>query len=175
MMQMLCPMVTLANNMGYKLRILGIDPGTAITGFGVIDYDGHAFKFVDAGVIRTPQSQPMNERLKTVYDETRELLTEFKPDVMSIELLFFARNVTTAMTVGQSRGIVILAATQAKVPVFEYTPMQVKQAVTGYGKADKKQIQEMVKQLLKLSSIPKPDDAADGLAIAITHAGQHLT
>lgn len=114
----------------------------------------------------------MNERLSTVYDEMQELLAEFKPDAMSIELLFFARNVTTAMTVGQSRGIVMLAATQAKVPIFEYTPMQVKQAVTGYGKADKKQIQEMVKNLLKLDQIPKPDDAADGLAIAITHAGQ---
>ena len=154
------------------MRILGIDPGTAITGFGVIDCEGAKFKFVDAGVIRTPKEQPMNERLMTVYDEMKELIEEFKPDVMSIELLFFARNVTTAMTVGQSRGIVMLAATQANIPVFEYTPMQVKQAVTGYGKADKKQIQEMVKQLLKLSEIPKPDDAADGLAIAITHAGQ---
>lgn len=154
------------------MRILGIDPGTAITGFGVIDYDGRSFKFVDAGVIRTPKEQPMNERLSTVYDEIKELLAEFTPDVMSIELLFFARNVTTAMTVGQSRGIVMLAATQAKIPIYEYTPMQVKQAVTGYGKADKKQIQEMVKNLLKLDQIPKPDDAADGLAIAITHAGQ---
>ena len=154
------------------MRIIGIDPGTAITGFGVIDTDGSGFSFVDAGVIRTPKEQPMNERLLTVYDEIHELLVEFKPDVMSIELLFFARNVTTAMTVGQSRGIVMLAATQAKIPVFEYTPMQVKQAVTGYGKADKKQIQEMVKTLLKLDAIPKPDDAADGLAIAITHAGQ---
>ena len=153
------------------MRILGIDPGTAITGFGVIDYDGRSFKFVDAGVIRTPKEQPMNERLSTVYDEMHELLKEFKPDVMSIELLFFARNVTTAMTVGQSRGIVMLAATQAGIPIYEYTPMQVKQAVTGYGKADKKQIQEMVKNLLKLDQIPKPDDAADGLAIAITHAG----
>lgn len=154
------------------MRILGIDPGTAITGFGVIDYDGKTFKFVDAGVIRTPKEQPMNERLSTVYDEMHELLKEFKPDVLSIELLFFARNVTTAMTVGQSRGIVMLAATQAGIPIYEYTPMQVKQAVTGYGKADKKQIQEMVKNLLKLDQIPKPDDAADGLAIAITHAGQ---
>lgn len=153
------------------MRILGIDPGTAITGFGVIDYDGRSYKFVDAGVIRTPKEQPMNERLSTVYDEMHELLKEFKPDVMSIELLFFARNVTTAMTVGQSRGIVMLAATQAGIPIYEYTPMQVKQAVTGYGKADKKQIQEMVKNLLKLDQIPKPDDAADGLAIAITHAG----
>lgn len=154
------------------MRILGIDPGTAITGFGVIDADGQKFKFVDAGVIRTPKEQPMNERLNTVYDEMKELIEEFKPDVMSIELLFFARNVTTAMTVGQSRGIVMLAATQAGIPIYEYTPMQVKQAVTGYGKADKKQIQEMVKTLLKLDAIPKPDDAADGLAIAITHAGQ---
>ncbi len=156
------------------MRILGIDPGTAITGFGVIDYDGKGFKFVDAGVIRTPKEQPMNERLSTVYDEMHELLKEFKPDVMSIELLFFARNVTTAMTVGQSRGIVMLAATQSGIPIYEYTPMQVKQAVTGYGKADKKQIQEMVKKLLKLDQIPKPDDAADGLAVAITHAGQKV-
>jgi len=154
------------------MRILGIDPGTAITGFGVIDADGPKFKFVDAGVIRTPKEQPMNERLSTVYDEMKELIEEFKPDVISIELLFFARNVTTAMTVGQSRGIVMLAATQAGIPIYEYTPMQVKQAVTGYGKADKKQIQEMVKTLLKLDAIPRPDDAADGLAIAITHAGQ---
>lgn len=154
------------------MRILGVDPGTAITGFGVIDTDGSKFTFVDAGVIRTPKDQPMNDRLSTVYDEMKELIEEFKPDVMSIELLFFARNVTTAMTVGQSRGIVMLAATQARIPIYEYTPMQVKQAVTGYGKADKKQIQEMVKNLLKLDQIPQPDDAADGLAIAITHAGQ---
>lgn len=154
------------------MRIIGIDPGTAITGFGVIDYDRNSFKFVDAGVIRTHKDEAMNDRLSTVYDEMKELLQEFKPDVMSIELLFFARNVTTAMTVGQSRGIVMLAATQAGIPIYEYTPMQVKQAVTGYGKADKKQIQEMVKNLLKLDAIPKPDDAADGLAIAITHAGQ---
>ena len=139
------------------MRILGIDPGTAITGFGVIDYDGRTFRFVDAGVIRTPKEQPMNERLSTVYDEMKELLAEFKPDVMSIELLFFARNVTTAMTVGQSRGIVMLAATQANVPIYEYTPMQVKQAVTGYGKADKKQIQGMITRLLSLSAPPRPD------------------
>lgn len=154
------------------MRILGIDPGTAITGFGVIDCEGAKFKFVDAGVIRTPKEQPMPERLMTVHDEIAQLIAEFKPDAMSIELLFFARNVTTAMTVGQSRGVIMLAATQAGLPIYEYTPMQVKQAVTGYGKADKKQIQEMVKQLLNLSEVPKPDDAADGLAIAITHAGQ---
>ena len=154
------------------MRILGIDPGTAITGFGVIDCVGDRFKFVDAGVIRTPKEEDMADRLVTIYDEITELITEFKPDQISIELLFFARNVTTAMTVGQARGVVILAAAKAKIPITEYTPMQIKQAVTGYGKADKAQIQQMVKQLLNLSEIPKPDDAADGLAIAITHAGQ---
>jgi len=154
------------------MRILGVDPGTAITGFGVIDAEGNRFSFVDAGVIRTPKEQPMPERLSTIYDELHELIKEFKPDVMSLELLYFARNVTTAMTVGQARGVITLCASQANLPIYEYTPMQVKQAVTGYGKADKKQIQEMVKKLLQLSAIPKPDDAADGLAIAITHAGQ---
>ena len=156
------------------MRILGIDPGTAITGFGVIDCEGPKFRFVDAGVIRTAKEQPMPERLSTIYDELHELITEFKPDVVSIELLYFARNVTTAMTVGQARGVITLCAAQAGMPIYEYTPMQVKQAVTGYGKADKKQIQEMVKKLLNLSAVPQPDDAADGLAIAITHAGQRL-
>lgn len=154
------------------MRILGIDPGTAITGFGVIDTKSSQFSFVDAGVIRTHKDQPMPERLAIIYDELHELIKEFKPDVMSLELLYFARNVTTAMTVGQARGVITLCAAQANLPIYEYTPMQVKQAVTGYGKADKKQIQEMVKTLLKLDQIPKPDDAADGLAIAITHAGQ---
>lgn len=154
------------------MRILGIDPGTAITGFGVIDTKGNQFSFVDAGVIRTHKDEAMPDRLSTIYDELHEIIKEFKPDVMSLELLYFARNVTTAMTVGQARGVVTLCAAQAGIPIYEYTPMQVKQAVTGYGKADKKQIQEMVKTLLKLDQIPKPDDAADGLAIAITHAGQ---
>jgi crossover junction endodeoxyribonuclease RuvC len=155
------------------MRILGVDPGTATTGFGVIEADGRTYKFIDAGVITTPAGQPMPERLATIYDELTQVIAETKPDAVAVELLYFATNVTTAMTVGQARGVIMLAVAQAGVPVFEYTPMQVKMGVTGYGGAKKPQIQEMVKSLLKLSAIPKPDDAADALAIAITHAGQN--
>jgi crossover junction endodeoxyribonuclease RuvC len=154
------------------MRIMGVDPGTATTGFGVIDCEGSDMKFVSAGVIKTPAGEPMPKRLMTIHQELGELIKEFKPDVISIELLYFATNVTTAFTVGQARGVIILTAEQAGIPIAEYTPLQVKQATTGYGKADKKQIQEMVKVLLKLPAIPKPDDAADGLAIAITHSSQ---
>ncbi len=154
------------------MRILGIDPGTATTGFGVIDVENGKLKFVDAGIISTPAGEAMERRLSTLHDELTELLKEFKPQAFAIELLYFASNVTTAMTVGQARGVALLAAAQAGLPIAEYTPLQVKQAVTGYGKADKRQIQEMVKTLLSLSAIPKPDDAADALAIAITHSSQ---
>jgi crossover junction endodeoxyribonuclease RuvC len=153
---------------------MGVDPGTATTGFGVIDTKGSEMKFVSAGVITTPATDPMPKRLVTIHEELGELIAEFKPDAISIELLYFATNVTTAFTVGQARGVIILTCEEAGVPIAEYTPLQVKQATTGYGKADKKQIQEMVKTLLKLPQIPKPDDAADGLAIAITHAGQKI-
>lgn len=128
--------------------------------------------FVDAGVILTPAGEPMPKRLSEIYSGLNELITHYKPDCMAIELLYFATNVTTAISVGQSRGVVLLAAAEHDLPIGEYTPLQVKQAVTGYGKADKKQIQEMVKMMLGLDGIPKPDDAADGLAIAITHANQ---
>lgn len=154
------------------MRILGIDPGTATTGFGVIDVAGGKLKCVDAGVIITRPEVAMQDRLATIYSELTELIEEFKPDAIAIELLYFASNVTTAISVGQARGVVMLVAAQAKLPMAEYTPLQVKQAVTGYGKADKRQIQEMVKTLLKLNAIPKPDDAADALAIAITHSSQ---
>ena len=153
-------------------RILGIDPGTAITGFGVIEVRAGKMIFVDAGVIRTPKEDSMPARLVTLYDELTELLAEFKPDEAAMELLFFARNVTTAMSVGQARGVAALAMQKAGLRVGEYTPMQVKQAVTSYGKADKAQVQQMVKTILGLADIPRPDDAADGLAVAITHAGQ---
>jgi crossover junction endodeoxyribonuclease RuvC len=152
------------------MRFLVIDPGTATTGFGVIDKQGSKIKFVAAGVITTPATAPMLQRLDTIYQEIKQVIAEYKPDAMAVELLFFATNVTTAFTVGQARGVILLAAGQAGLEVSEYTPLQVKQAVTGYGRADKKQIQEMVKVLLKLPEIPKPDDAADGLAIAITCA-----
>lgn len=152
--------------------ILGIDPGTATTGFGVIEKDGPKLKFIDAGIISTPSDMEMPNRLSEIYAGLKEIIEHHKPECVAVELLYFATNVTTAITVGQARGVVLLAASEAKLAVGEYTPLQVKQAVTGYGKADKKQIQEMVKMILGLDGIPKPDDAADGLAIAITHANQ---
>jgi crossover junction endodeoxyribonuclease RuvC len=154
-----------------SMRILGIDPGTGILGFGVIDVDKmHDPRLVDAGVIRTPVHEDDAVRLLTIYDELTDIIMQTKPQVMSVEKLFFARNVTTAMTVSQARGVVLLTAMQAQLQIFEYTPMQIKQSITGYGKADKKQMQEMVRVILKLKSIPKPDDAADALAAAITHS-----
>lgn len=151
------------------MRILGIDPGTGILGFGVIDVDAtRKLHFVDAGVIRTPVKQPDSERLFTIYDELQQLIKEHKPQVMSVEKLFFSQNVTTAMSVSQARGIVLLLGKQHNLELHEFTPQQIKQAVTGQGKADKKQVQEMVKMLLGLSEVPKPDDAADALAAAIT-------
>lgn len=154
------------------MRIIGIDPGTGILGFGVIDVKRSEISLVDAGVIRTPVHENDAVRLLTIYDELTAIIADSRPAVMSVERLFFSRNITTAMTVSQARGVVLLCAMQAKLEIFEYTPMQIKQAVTGYGSADKKQMQEMVKILLKLKQIPKPDDAADALAAAITHSMQ---
>ncbi len=154
------------------MRIIGIDPGTATTGFGVIDYTLAQTTCVTAGVITTPAGQPMPERLITIHTELAQIIAETKPDTAAVELLYFATNVTTAMTVGQARGVILLTLAEAGLVTAEYTPMQIKQAVTGYGGAKKPQIQEMVRVLLKLSTIPKPDDAADALAIAITHANQ---
>lgn len=152
------------------MRILGIDPGTGILGFGVIDVVKGQPVLVDAGVIRTPVHENDAIRLLTIYEELTEIIRDTRPDVMSVERLFFARNVTTAMTVSQARGVILLCGMKAGMTVAEYTPMQIKQAITGYGKADKKQIQEMVRVILQLKSIPKPDDAADALAAAITHS-----
>ena len=149
------------------MRILGIDPGTVIVGFGVIDVERGNTTFVDAGVIRTPVRQADSERLFTIYHDLEDIIDEHKPDVLSVEKLFFIRNITTAMSVSQARGVILLLGKQKKLQLYEYTPLQIKQAVTGYGKADKKQIQEMVKIILKLPQIPKPDDAADALAAAI--------
>lgn len=153
------------------MRIIGIDPGTGILGFGVIDVDarGNA-KLVDAGVIRTPANQPDSDRLVTIYDELHEIITELKPTVMSVEKLFFAQNVTTAMSVSQARGVVLLCGKQHGLDLYEYTPLQIKMAITSYGKADKKQVQEMVRVILGLESVPKPDDAADAIAAALTCA-----
>jgi crossover junction endodeoxyribonuclease RuvC len=154
------------------MRIIGVDPGTATTGFGVIEHHHGQFKFVDAGVITTPAGQPMPERLITLHEELAQVLKETTPDQAAVELLYFSTNVTTAITVGQARGVILLTLAQAGLIPAEYTPMQIKQAVTGYGGAKKPQIQEMVRVLLALHQIPKPDDAADGLAIAMTHANQ---
>ncbi|HSW98859.1 MAG TPA: crossover junction endodeoxyribonuclease RuvC [Candidatus Saccharimonadales bacterium] len=152
------------------MRIIGIDPGTGILGFGIIEANGTKVQLVDAGVIRTPVHEDDAIRLQTIYEELTDIIVQTKPVVMSVEKLFFARNVTTAMTVAQARGVVLLCGQQAGLQLYEYTPMQIKQSVTGYGKADKKQMQEMVRVLLQLKEIPKPDDAADALAAALTHA-----
>ena len=152
------------------MRILGIDPGTGILGFGVIQVNKGKSQLVDAGVIRTPVKEDDAVRLLTIYDELSDIIAATKPDIMSVEKLFFARNVTTAMTVSHARGVVLLCAMQAGMTIFEYTPMQIKQAITGYGKADKKQMQEMVRIHLNLSETPKPDDCADAIAAALTHA-----
>ena len=150
------------------MRILGIDPGTGILGFGVIDVAKNGtIQLVDAGVIRTPVHEDDAVRLLTIFEELTDIITQNKPTVMSVEKLFFAKNVTTAMTVSQARGVVLLLGQQNGMQLHEFTPMQIKMAVTGYGKADKKQVQEMVRVLLKLKEVPQPDDAADALAAAI--------
>lgn len=151
------------------MRILGIDPGTAIVGFGIVDVNGAKKVMVDAGVIRTPAHQPTAERLSTIYDELKEVIEQNRPQVMVVEQLFFARNVTTAMTVSQARGVILLLAEQTGLKLAEFTPLQIKQSITGYGKADKKQVQEMVRVVLNLKEVPKPDDCADALAAALTY------
>lgn len=152
------------------MRILGIDPGTGILGFGIIQVDKGKAQLVDAGVIRTPVKEDDAVRLQTIFDELTDIIVETKPAHMAVEKLFFARNVTTAMTVAQARGVVLLCGRQAGLEIFEYTPLQIKQAVTGYGRAEKQQIQEMVRVILQLKTAPKPDDCADALAAAITHS-----
>lgn len=152
------------------MRIIGIDPGTGILGFGVIEANAGKAQLVDAGVIRTPVKEDDAVRLQTIYEEICDIIAETKPQEMSIEKLFFAQNVTTAMTVAQARGVVLLAGMQAGLKIAEYTPLQIKQSLTGYGRADKKQMQEMVRILLGLKDVPKPDDCADALAAALTHS-----
>lgn len=151
------------------MRIIGIDPGTGILGFGVVDTANGKSRLVTAGVITTPAHTPLDERLEEIFDGLTEIIAETKPDVMSVEKLFFARNVTTAMSVASARGVAMLTGRKARLPIAEYTPMQIKQSITGYGKADKKQVQEMVRLQLGLKEVPKPDDAADALAAALTH------
>ncbi len=150
--------------------ILGVDPGYAIVGIGVVEYVGNKFRPITYTVITTPAKMDTVTRLKKIYDGMIELIEKYKPDAMAIEELFFNSNQKTAINVAQARGVILVAATNCGIPINEYTPLQVKQSVTGYGRADKKQIQEMVKMILHLNAIPKPDDAADGLALAICHA-----
>ncbi len=153
--------------------VLGIDPGTARLGYGVIDTAGGLPSLIDYGVAETLPTDTMPDRLFQIYSNMKILLADHEPDVMVVEKLFFARNVTTAIAVGQARGVVLLSAAERNIPVREYTPSEVKQSIAGYGKADKSQIQEMVRIILALEHIPRPDDAADALAIAICDA--HMT
>ena len=150
--------------------IIGIDPGYAIVGVGVVEYKGNKFRPIEYTAITTPAGMNTVDRLKKIYDEMAMLIDKHKPDAMAIEELFFNSNQKTAINVAQARGVILIAAANKGVPVREYTPLQVKQSVTGHGRADKKQIQEMVKLILHLNVIPKPDDAADALALAICHA-----
>lgn len=151
------------------MLVLGIDPGTAITGYGLVkEHPDGALQAIDYGVVRTPARTPMPERLKMLYDAISALIAEHKPDAAAVETLYFGRNVTTAITVAQGRGVVLLALAEAGLPIREYKPAEIKQAIAGYGNADKEQVQEMIRQLLALDEIPKPDDAADGLGVAIT-------
>ncbi len=153
-----------------QIRILGIDPGYAIVGFGALDYVANNFTPITYGAVTTKAHTVFEDRLLEIYDDITDVLSNVKPQAVAIEQLFYTTNQKTVMAVSQARGVILLAARKAHVPVFEYTPMQVKQSVTGYGKATKKQVQEMTRVLLKMNSIPKPDDAADALALAICHA-----
>ena len=150
--------------------ILGIDPGIAIMGYGVLEVKGNSYKVLENGVITTSAKTKTPERLKILYNNLDDIIKEFKPDEFAIEELFFNKNVKTAITVGHARGVQVLCAQINNLPIYEYTPLQIKQAITGFGRANKKQMQETVTTLLNLSEIPKPDDAADALAVSLTHA-----
>ena len=152
------------------MRILGIDPGVAIVGFGVVDHERGQSKMVQYGAINTQAGLPLATRLVQIESDLRHLIEHFQPDVISIEELFFSKNITTGIAVAHARGVILCTAEKAGIPIYEYTPMQVKQAVVGYGLAEKHQVMDMVRRLLKLKAIPRPDDAADALAIALCHA-----
>ena len=152
------------------MRILGIDPGYGITGFGLIEAQRGQYRLLNCGAITTPPNTDFSWRLEMIYHDMTELLRVAQPEAVAIEELFFGQNVTTGINVAQARGVILLAVAQAGIPVYQYKPMQVKQAVVGYGLADKKQVMDMTKRLLKLKAVPHPDDAADALAIAICHA-----
>ena len=150
------------------MRVLGIDPGYAIVGWGVVEYAGNRFAPIAYGAVCTDKDTPFEQRLIEIYDGIKDICTRYQPEALSIEKLYYQHNQTTVIGVAEARGVILLAAAQAGIPIYEYTPMQVKQAVTGYGKAVKKQVQEMTRILLHLSAVPKPDDTADALAMAIT-------
>lgn len=152
------------------MRIIGIDPGYAIVGFGVVDYERRVFDVVDYGAVTTDAGTDFNTRLLEIYDDICVIFDRYRPDAIAIERLYFTSNQKTAIAVAEARGIVLLAARQRGIEIYEYTPLQVKSSVTGYGKAVKKQVQELTKNILKLPEIPKPDDTADALAIAVCHA-----
>lgn len=150
--------------------ILGIDPGYAIVGYGVIEYEKNKFSTIGFGAITTPSTMEWTSRLETIYDDLSAIIDKYSPDVMAIEKLFYNNNAKTVVDVCQARGVTLLAAKKNNLPIFEYTPLQVKQALVGYGRAEKKQVQEMTRSFLGLNAVPKPDDTADALAIAICHA-----
>lgn len=152
------------------MRILGIDPGIATVGFGVLDSGKNSHKLVNCGVITTPAHTCLSSRLELLYDDMLKLLELFKPDAVSIEELFFNTNITTGIAVAHARGVILLACRKFGVQVYEYTPLQVKQAVVGYGRAEKRQVMDMVKRICQLPAPPKPDDAADAVALALCHA-----
>jgi len=151
------------------LRVIGIDPGTAIVGYGIIDYIDKKYKVVDYGCIYTPKDTPMEKRITLIYDQLDELLKKYSPTNMAVEDLFYFKNAKTVISVGQARGVILLCGEKNNIPQVSFTPLQIKMGITGYGRADKKQVQLMVQRILKLQEIPQPDDAADALAIAITH------
>ncbi|MBQ3054146.1 MAG: crossover junction endodeoxyribonuclease RuvC [Clostridia bacterium] len=150
--------------------ILGIDPGIAIMGYGVIEYIGNRYRTITYNSILTPAHTPDAERLKSIYSQLRNIIYEYKPDVCAIEKLYYNNNAKTVISVAQGRGVAMLAAANEGLKVYEYTPLQIKQALTGYGRADKKQMQQMTKMILGLDKVPKPDDTADALAVAICHS-----
>jgi len=151
------------------MLVLGIDPGTAITGWGVVSKDADDLHLVDYGTIDTSKNTPLAQRLQTIHRDLGEIISRHRPSAVAVEKLFFSKNVRTALSVGQARGVVLLAVAEAGIPVHEYTPLEVKQSVVGYGRASKDQVQQLVKILLRLDSVPQPDDAADAIAVAICH------
>ena len=152
------------------MRILGIDPGIATIGFGLVDSEGNKQKLLQCGVISTPAHTSLSSRLEQIYEDMTQLLDKFKPDAVSIEELFFKTNLTTGIAVAHGRGVILLACQKAGISIYEYTPLQVKQAVVGYGRAEKAQVMDMVKRICGLTAAPKPDDAADAVALALCHA-----